>query len=109
MTVTIDRGMDATGTSSVLEVVPSGAASIGVQVAGTFVATISFEATIDGTNWVAIGVAPLSDLRAGALVTSATAVGAWQTPVQVSGLRGFRARCSAYTSGTANVRIIAGG
>lgn len=84
-----------------------GAASI--QLTGTWVATISFEGTVDGVTWVAISGTPTNSTTA---VTSATANGAWI--FQVGGLTNIRARCSAFTSGTANAlvrsaRVSAGG
>ena len=39
-----------------------------VQIAGTLTATITFELTIDGTNWVAVELHPTTDqINAGAM------------------------------------------
>jgi hypothetical protein len=67
---------------------------------GTFVATVSFEATVDGTNYFAI---PGINQATEATVISATAAGVFF--VSVTGFRRVRARVSAYTSGTVVVAI----
>lgn len=71
---------------------------VGLQVVGITNATVSFEATIDGTNWVALAVTPAAG---GAAVTSVTADGL--VIASVSGLLLIRTRVSAWTSGTINV------
>jgi hypothetical protein len=81
----------------------AGKSTVGVQITGTFVATVTFEATIDGTNWTAINAVTN---QTGALVTTATATGLWQ--IDVAGYIGFRVRCSAFTSGTVVVTCRAG-
>lgn len=79
-----------------------GLSSIGIQVSGTFSATLQVEGSIDGSNWVSLFVAPPGT---GINVTSITATGLWIG--SVSGLRFVRVRCSAYTSGSANVSLVA--
>ena len=77
---------------------------VAVQVTGTLSATITFEATVDGTNWVAASMVPIGQQPAYATaVTTTTAVGIWNVPT--AGLAGFRARCSAYSSGSPVVTI----
>lgn len=71
-----------------------------VELTGTFVATVTFEATIDDASWFAVGLKTAAD---GAAVTSATAPGAWKLPQDVA-LSQFRARVSAFTSGTVTVK-----
>lgn len=67
-----------------------------VSVSGT--QTLSWEGTVDNTNWFAVnGIVPTT----GASVASTTAAGQWI--VDTSGLVGFRVRCSAFTSGAASV------
>lgn len=73
---------------------------VAVQITGTLSATISFEATVDGTNWVAFNMIPSNSATVAA---SATAVGAWSQAT--TGFAGVRARCSAYTSGAPVVTI----
>jgi hypothetical protein len=75
--------------------------AVGVQITGTFVGTVSFEGSVDGVTWVGMAVVPLG--TAGVRVLSATGTGVWQA--NVAGLTSMRARCSAYTSGTAVVTM----
>tara|TARA_R110000868_G_scaffold135264_2_gene347707 strand:+ start:2999 stop:3349 length:351 start_codon:yes stop_codon:yes gene_type:complete len=75
------------------------------QVQGTFSATITFEGTVDNTNWVAIGFTSLADGTTTA--TTATAAGLFRATVL--GLQQVRARVSGYVSGTCNVTGIAVG
>jgi hypothetical protein len=75
--------------------VPSNAFVEGIYISGTFTATVTFEGSIDGTNYFAINATPVNG---GTAVTTATAGGQWL--VDVSGLVATQVRCSAYTSGT---------
>lgn len=72
------------------------------DITGTFVATVSFEGTIDGTNWVAVAARSAAALDTATVVTTATAVGAFVIDATV--FQAVRARCSAFTSGTAVVK-----
>lgn len=56
--------------------------------------TITFQGSMDGTNWVAIAAQPVG---AAGLVTTASAAGAWIVPLT---MRYFRARQTAWTSGS---------
>lgn len=69
-------------------------ASLAVQVSGTFVGTVSFEASVDGTNFVAIQGTKKSD---GTTATSTTTAGLFE--FRVNGVNKFRLNVSAYTSG----------
>jgi hypothetical protein len=72
---------------------------VSLQVTGTFSGTITFEATVDNTNWVALHMQPIGAAEATATaVTTATAVGIWNASTKAYG--GIRARCSTYTSGS---------
>lgn len=73
----------------------SGYASIAFQLTGTFVATVTFEGSIDGAIYQAINVTPTNSTSA---TTTATTTGVWVA--SVGGLKYVRARVSAYTSGT---------
>ena len=77
--------------------------SIAVQVAGTFTGTITFECSVDTTNWAALAVKASSQTAAATLVTTTTGVGVFTVPTV--GLQYVRARMSAYTDGTATVTI----
>lgn len=87
-----------------VEIRVEGLPNIGVQLTGTFTATVHFKGTIDGSTWADVGVALLADPTT--IVTSATAVGAWQCTAHA--LVAFQVICTAYTSGTINVALIAG-
>jgi len=78
----------------------SGVGGVAVQVTGTFVGTLSFEGSIDGVNYVPLGLLPIASTSA---VTSTTATGLWSGGV--GGMAVVRVRMSAYTSGTATVSI----
>lgn len=72
-----------------------------VQVQGITTATITWEATIDESTWVAV---PFTNLATGTAATTATADGLYR--FTIAGLVSVRARISSYTSGTINVRGI---
>ena len=80
----------------------SGYAWMTVDISGTFSATVAFEGTIDDTNWFAVGLQPWAG---GALVTTATAIGQFKLPTDLL-LNKFRARVSAWTSGTVVVKAL---
>lgn len=60
--------------------------------------TITFEGTIDGTNWIAIRC---ENLSSGSSATTATADGLYR--FVVGGVRKVRARISTYSAGTITV------
>lgn len=74
---------------------------VGVQVTGTFSATLQFEMTIDGTNFVAIQAASVTT---GTIATTTTATGIFK--FDVVGALAVRVRSTAYTSGTATVSLV---
>lgn len=76
---------------------------VAVQLAGTFTATVTFEATVDGANWVALNLTPSNSATP---ASTATAVGVWSG--NVGGYSQVRARVSAYTSGTVLTSLQAG-
>ncbi len=78
--------------------------SVGINVIGTFVATLVFEATTDGANWFAVAAYPvLASGLLGSPVISSTVKGTWVVPVY--GWQQVRVRASAYTSGAATVLL----
>jgi hypothetical protein len=98
-------GLMATGTLGAQEdavTIPDlrGAGSASVQITGTFNATVAFEVSNDGTNWVAV---ELTTPAGAAAATTATTAGIFVGPV--GGYRKLRARCSVYASGSAAVTI----
>lgn len=77
---------------------------VGVQISGTWAGTITFEATLDGANWVAFVMLPSTSLDATTdAVSSTTANGAWSAPNMA--YQAVRARYSTDTSGTPTIAI----
>ncbi len=88
------------GTANGTALFVDGMAACAFQVTGTFTATVTFEATLDGTTWVSLQVANVAD---GSVGTTATAPGVFQAAI--AGLDKVRARV-AWSSGTSvTVRI----
>lgn len=89
---------------SVVNLPLDGESSFAVQVTGTFVATYMIERSLDGgTTWTVIGA-----FAAGTAYTGST----WTSPGvfhgNASSCTHIRVRCSAFTSGSMAVRILAG-
>lgn len=72
--------------------------SAGIQATGISGDTITWETSIDGTNWVGIRLAPTST---GTLALTATSDGIFV--LDCSGLALLRARISTYGSGTITI------
>ena len=100
MSSAVDRIMQsaavATGNGTAIDVTEL--STLTMQVSGTFVGTVTFEATVDDTNWIAVQV---KNRNSGKLSTTATGVGLYS--LSVSGLQKVRARVSAWTSGNITV------
>lgn len=77
----------------------SGEGVVGIQLTGTWVATVEFEGTVDGTTWVALNVH-----NGTALVVNTTGNGVFVAPA--GHFDQVRVRASAYTSGTVNVSLL---
>lgn len=79
----------------------------GVQLVkpSAFSGTVTFQGTVDGTNWFALEAKTMA--ASGTVVTTATDAGAWRCDVQ--GLSGIRANVTAFTSGalTCTIRVVA--
>ncbi len=73
----------------------------GIQLTGTFVATVAFQITLDGSTWIS-AVAQNVNGAASAPTSSATAPGLFMVSVCA---RGFRVRTTAYTSGTVTANV----
>jgi hypothetical protein len=76
--------------------------AIAVQIFGTFTATLLFEVTVDGTNWVACELMTSADQTDTSLVASVSAAGLWVSKVPLA-VTAFRVRCSAFTSSASGV------
>ena len=70
---------------------------------GTWSGTVTFEVSVDGTNWVSYELYPTTDLGASALTATATADGVFIG--KSNAFSGFRARLSTATSGTVNITV----
>lgn len=88
----------ATATGNGAPIPTQGASVLAFQITGTFTATIAFEGTVDGKNWIAL---PATNPGTGARAT--TAAGAGIYIANPGGLKQARARISDYTSGAVTV------
>lgn len=78
------------------------AMAFGIDITGTWVGTIEFELSNDGTTWSAATVRTGTDPASGATQTNTTVGG----PFAVLGTyNAFRVRASAWTSGTATIKV----
>ena len=68
------------------------------QLFGTWVGTVTFQGTIDATNWFSVRAEPLAT---GSLATTTTTTGLFR--IDASGLAFVRVKFTARTSGTVNV------
>lgn len=103
-TVTMQDAAAATGEGALLRVTSvDGTCTFGtMQVTGTFVGTVTFQATVDGTNWVSL---LMTNLTTGSTSATATAPGIFRATV--AGLKAVRANVTAYTSGDITVTGVA--
>lgn len=95
--------IDANGEAVSHELRFVGPGKIAIQVTGTFVGTLDFEATVDGTTWVDLACKSSAQTTATTLITSTTA------PILVVqdgfALEKVRVVATAWTSGAAEVTI----
>lgn len=88
------------GLNAELVAAADGAATVLLDLRGTFNLAVTIEATVDGTNWMPIAMRPLNATAVQYVATvNGSAAGIWAG--SLAGFRGVRARCSAYTSGAA--------
>jgi len=88
----------ATGTANGTSLMLGNYAQATIQVTGTFSAEVTWEATVDGTNWVAVALADLNSTSR-ARGTSDTTAGLYLLE-EAGGLQRLRARVSTFTSGS---------
>ena len=74
---------------------------VGVQVTGTYSGTLSFEMSIDGTNFVAVQT---TNVNTGVVATTTTGTGIFK--YDVVGALVVRVRATAWTSGAAVVTVV---
>lgn len=96
-TIPMQAGAAATGDGTAMVCTSptmGGYAVAAIQLSGTFTATVTFEGTVDGSNWIAM---LFENITTGASATTASATGIYRATVL--GLLQVRARVSAYTNG----------
>ena len=96
--LTLQNAAASTGNGVAIGVERFSAVGLTVTISNT--ATVTFEATEDGTTWASKVCASISSTSA-TLVTNTSTSGTYQC--NVAGLNKFRARVSAFTSGTVTV------
>lgn len=77
--------------------------TLGVQVTGTWVGTVAFFGSVDGTNYIALGMHAIGDTSLTSAVVSTTSNGVFVAPV--AGLSKVKATFTR-TSGTAVVTVV---
>lgn len=82
----------ATGNGNVLDVV--GQASAVIAITGTFSATVTFEGTLDGTNWFSVYATKIGD---GGVASTASTTGLYR--IACASITSIRARVSTWASG----------
>lgn len=83
-----------------------GCSSVSIDLRGTFSMTIELAGSIDGVNFIPLPVRPLNVASVAYVAAIAgTVAGAWVG--KCAGFRVVRARCAAYTSGTASATLLA--
>lgn len=80
----------------------NGCSSLNISITGTWVATLQFQGQAGDGTWYSISVSPNTG---GQCVTSTTTNGLWA--FGCGGFTQVRMDCSAYTSGTADIRMTA--
>lgn len=80
-----------------------GMSGVAIDLRGTFTATITFQGTIDGTNWS--NLISVAATGGGSFSTASTVSAAGTYMIPCGGLKQIRANATAYTSGTVNIAI----
>lgn len=86
--------------NATVSVALNGKSAMRVQITGTWVGTLQFEGTVDGTNWIAINAVQAGSTT---IPQNTTTNGVFSpTP---AGFSNFRVNATAWTSGTATISI----
>ncbi len=91
----------ASVTTGCVTLTTSGYGSVAIQVTGTFSATLTFTASVNGSTFVALNCSTSAD--ATVIVTGATAAGLWNC--NVGGFAQVRVKASVHSSGNVLVTI----
>lgn len=86
------------GANSEIRIPCEGANTVAIQIDGTWAGTMTFQATVNGADFVSVAAAPLAG---GVSVNTTTAGGAWV--VNCAAFAAVRVVWTTYTSGTARV------
>ncbi len=74
-----------------------------IDIRGSFVASLAFQGTVDGTNWFTLVAMPVASVSNSVLVSVASTPGAWH--VLTAGLQQIRVLMTGFTSGAATITI----
>lgn len=96
------QSIAATSGNAVTVSALQGVSGVAVQITGTWTGTVTFEGSVDGTNFFTISMFVYTG-STGVPVTTATANGQWQG--DIAGCTSFRVRCSVTGTGTIVVSI----
>jgi hypothetical protein len=98
-------GVSTTGSIAALNAAVTlnvnGASGVAIDLRGTFVATVTFQGSVDGVNWTVLPAQPLGAVQNVNFVTSAAAPGTWL--IECAGCVQVRAIATAFTSGSVTV------
>ena len=103
--ITMQNAAVALGNGTAIDVTKAGKGGYAVltmQVVIATTAVVTFEGTIDGSNWVSIMATNMTTDARTATVTNAAASGLYQ--INVLGLASVRARVSTWTAGAVTVK-----
>lgn len=81
----------------------TGATGFTIDLRGTWTGTVTFQGTVDGTNWFNISMVPSGGAPSVAAVTSSTANGVWSG--NANGMQQVRATCTAAMTGTVTATV----
>lgn len=99
----VASGTLAAAAQTVALSVAGGMSAASAQITGTWVGTIQFEGTVDGTNWI-----PINGVFAGTSAPGPTITVNGVVRITPSGLASIRLNATAWTSGAATITMRAG-
>lgn len=90
----------ATGALNKIECDDRVCSSLTIQLAGTWTATVTWQGTVDGTNWVSVAAVDTASTTS-AMATTATANGIYR--IDTTGFTAIRPNVTAFTSSASMV------